>query len=124
VGADAEKPTAGDVARRDAPICSLTDRLGEVCERIGAAGWMICIVVNDRNVVLGRVRSKDLDGDPDQSIEAVMEAGPVTERPSEPLEALVQRMQEKRVSSVIVSRPDGQLIGVLRREDGEKRLAK
>jgi rhodanese-related sulfurtransferase/CBS domain-containing protein len=123
-GKNADTPTAGDVARRDVPTCTLTDRLGEVRERIGASGWTSCIVVNDRNVVLGRVRSKDLDGDPDQSIAAVMEAGPVTERPSEPLEALVQRMQEKRVSSVIVSRPDGQLIGVLRREDGAQRLAK
>jgi len=122
-GADAEKPTAGDVARRDAPTCSPTDRLGVVRERLGTPGWTSCIVVNDRNVVLGRVRGKDVDGDPDQTVEAVMEAGPVTERPGELLEALVQRMQHKRVSSVIVSTPDGELIGVLRREDGEKRLA-
>ena len=52
-----------------------------------------------------------------------MEAGPTTERPSEPLEALVQRMQQKRVSSIVVTTPDGKLVGVLRREDGEKRLA-
>jgi Mg/Co/Ni transporter MgtE len=86
-------------------------------------GWTSCIVVNDRNAVLGRVRSRDLDGDPDQIVEAVMEAGPTTERASEPLEALVQRMQQKRVSSVVVTTPDGELIGVLRREDGEKRLS-
>lgn len=122
-GKDAEKPTAGDVARRDPPTCALTDRVGEVRERTHAAGWTSCIVVDDRNIVLGRVRSKDLDGDPDQTAESVMEAGPTTERPSEPLEALIQRMQQKRVASVVVSTPDGRLIGVLPREDGEKRLA-
>jgi CBS domain-containing protein len=110
------------VARRDAPTCALTDLVSEVRERIGAAGWTSCIVVNDRHVVLGRVRSKALESDPDRTVETVMEAGPVTERPGEPLEALVRRMQEKHVSSVIVTKPDGTLIGVLRREDGETRL--
>jgi CBS domain-containing protein len=121
-GRDADKPTAGDVARRDAPTCTLTDRISEVRERTHAVGWTSCIVVNDRGVVLGRVQSKALDGDPDQPVEAVMEAGPVTERPSEPLEGLVQRMQQHRVGSVVITTPDGELIGVLRREDGEKRL--
>jgi CBS domain-containing protein len=121
-GQDAAKPTAGDVARSDPPTCALTDRPGEVRERMDAAGWTSCIVVNEGGVVLGRVRRSVLDGDPDQPVEAVMEAGPTTERPSEPLEDLVQRMRQKNVSSVVVTTADGRLIGVLRREDGERRL--
>jgi rhodanese-related sulfurtransferase/CBS domain-containing protein len=121
-GKDATVPTAGDVARRDAPTCSLNDSFGTVRDRLGEAGWTSCIVTNDRGVVLGKVPGAALDGDPDQPVETVMEAGPATVRPSEPLKDLVERMQQKRVGSIVVTNADGVLIGVLRREDGEKRL--
>ena len=45
-----------------------------------------------------------------------MEAGPTTVRPSEPLDALIGRMQKRRTSSIIVSTANGVLVGVLRRE--------
>jgi CBS domain-containing protein len=122
-GTDADVPTAGDVADRNAPTCASDDRLGDVRDRVRQAGWTSCIAVNEQRVVLGRVRGSALNGDPDRTVEAVMEAGPTTVRPSEPLEALVKRMQERRVGSIVVTSPDGVLIGVLRREDGERRLA-
>ncbi|HJR81398.1 MAG TPA: hypothetical protein VJ821_15110, partial [Anaerolineales bacterium] len=49
-------PKAGDVVRRDVPICQLTDRVGQVHERCLAMGWKVCLVVNESNVVLGRLR--------------------------------------------------------------------
>ncbi|MGH2617650.1 MAG: CBS domain-containing protein [Thermomicrobiales bacterium] len=122
-GTDASTPRAGDVADRGVPTCALHDRLGDVRERLRAAGETSCIVVNDQRVVLGRVRGKALDGDGEQPVEAVMEAGPTTVRPSEPLAALIERMQKRRAGSIVVSMPDGVLVGVLRREDGERRLA-
>jgi CBS domain-containing protein len=122
-GTDAGTPRAGDVADRDVPICGLYDRLGEVRERLRAMGQTTCIVVNDRGVILGRVRGKALDGDAEQPVEAVMKAGPTTVRPSESLAALIERMQKRRVGSIVVSTPDGVLVGVLRREDGEQRVA-
>ena len=63
------------------------------------------------------------DGAATSTIVAVMEEGPTTARPGEPLAKLVDRMQKRRVSSIIVSTPDGVFAGVLRREDGERRLA-
>jgi CBS domain-containing protein len=122
-GADAGTPRAGDVANPDVPTCGLHDRLGDVRDRLRAAGETSCIIVNDQRVVLGRVRGKALDGDAEQTVEAVMEAGPTTVRPSEPLAALIERMRKRRVGSIVVSSPDGVLVGVLRREDGERRLA-
>jgi Mg/Co/Ni transporter MgtE len=101
----------------------LHDRLGDVRDRLRAAGATSCIVVNDRRVILGRVRGKSLDGDPEQSVEAVMEAGPTTVRPSEPLDALIGRMQKRKVDSIVVSTAAGVLVGVLRRDDGERRLS-
>jgi CBS domain-containing protein len=122
-GADAATPRAGDVADRDTPTCTLDERLGDASDRLRAVGAAGCIVVNDQRVVLGRLRAKSLAGDAGQTVEAVMEAGPTTVRPGEPLEALIGRMQQRRVGSIIVSTADGVLVGVLRREDGERRLA-
>ncbi len=111
------------MALRDVPTCRLTDRLGDVCDKVRAAGWESCIVINERRVVLGRIRRDALDGDATQAAEAVMQAGPATVRPSEPLDALVKRMQRKHVDSIVVSTSDGVLVGVLRREDAERTLA-
>jgi CBS domain-containing protein len=101
----------------------LPDRLGDVRDRLRAAGETSCVVVNDRRVVLGRVRGAALDGDLEQTVEAVMEAGPTTVRPSEPLDALIGRMQKRKVESIVVSTAGGVLVGVLRRDDGERRLS-
>jgi len=122
-GPEAATPRAGDVANRDAPTCALHDRLGDVRDRFRAAGKTSCIVVNDQREVLGRVRGESLDGDGEQTVKAVMEAGPTTVRPSEPLEALIGRMQKRRVESIVVSTVDGVLVGVLHRADGERRLS-
>jgi Mg/Co/Ni transporter MgtE len=122
-GPDAATPRAGDVADRDTPTCALCDQLGNVRDRLRAAGKTSCIVVNDQRVVLGRLRGESLDGDAGQMVEAVMEAGPTTVRPSEPLDALIERMQKRKVESIVVSTADGMLVGVLRREDGERRLS-
>jgi CBS domain-containing protein len=122
-GPDAAIPRAGDVADRDTPTCALHDRLGDVRDRLGAVGKTSCIVVNDQRVVLGRLRGEALDGDPEQSAEAVMEAEPTTVRPSASSDALIERMRERRTGSIIVTTANGELGGVLRREDGERRLA-
>jgi CBS domain-containing protein len=122
-GPDAATPRAGDVADRDTPTCALHDRLGDVRDRLRSSGKTSCIVVNDQRVILGRLRGASLDGDPEQTVEAVMEAGPTTVRPSEPLDALIGRMQKRKAKSIIVSTAAGVLVGVLRREDGERRLS-
>src|SRR5215208_2978174 len=122
-GPDAATPRAGDVTDRDTSTCAVHDRLGDVRDRLRAAGATRCIVVNDQRVVLGRVRGESLDGDAEQTVEAVMEAGPTTVRPSEPLDALIGRMQKRRVESVVDSTTAGVLVGVLHRADGERRLS-
>jgi len=121
-GTDADAPRAGHLARRDVPTCRLTDRIGDVRGRVQAAGWTQCIIVDEHRVVLGRVRGDAFDGDPDLTAEVVMEAGPATVRPSEPLDALTKRMRDRYVGSIVVSTSDGVLVGVLRREDAERRL--
>lgn len=122
-GARASIPRAGDVARRDVPTCQLTERIGDVQMRIRALGWDQCIVVGPDNVVLGRVRHRQLGQAPELPVEEVMEPGPTTIRPDTILADLVARMQARRVGTIIVTNPDGQLLGVVLRRDAEQRLA-
>lgn len=117
-GRDAGIPRVGDVARRDVPTCRLTDQAGDVHARI-QAGWDTCLVVNEERAVLGRVRAAALAANPVVPIEQVMESGPTTVRPDARFAEVVERMRNKNVRSMVVTTPDGRLVGVLRRDDGE-----
>ncbi len=114
---------AAHVARRHVPTCRLTDRVGEVRERVRAAEEQVCIVVNEAGVVLGRLRGQALEADAQATVESVMEEGPTTIRPNTPLESISRRMHERRVGSIVVTDSDGRLIGILYRSDADRRLA-
>ncbi len=49
-----------------------------------------------------------------------MHEGPSTVRPSEEIEALVERMQRANSANVIVTRSDGTLIGLFERARAEQ----
>jgi CBS domain-containing protein len=123
-GPEAATPRAVDAVSRDVPTCALDDRLGDVRAHLDDSGWQSCIVVDERGVVLGRVRGAALEASDAQTAESVMEPGPTTVRPSEPLRDLVERMQKRRVGTIVVTTPDGVLVGELRRGDGERTLTK
>jgi CBS domain-containing protein len=121
-GKRAKVPRAGDVARRNVPTCELGERVGDVRERARVAGWDSCLVVTDGNVVLGRLRKEALDADGSAVVDDVMESGPTTIRPDEPLESLVPRLQKRQVRTIVVILPSGRLVGTLFRDDAERRL--
>ncbi len=122
-GRDAAIPRAGDVARRDVPTCGLNDRVGEVRERVRAAGWDACLVVNAERVVLGRLRGRALAADPETPVEQVMEAGPTTIRPDTRLADIAERLRAKDVEAIVVTTSDGRLVGLLERADAEHQLS-
>ena len=111
--------TAADVAHRDVPTCALDDRLAAVRERVRATGWDTCIVVNEQRVVLGRLGRKAIASDSDSSVEEAMTPGPSTVRPSIGADALLERIRARRLSSYLVTTPDGRLVGLVRRDDLE-----
>lgn len=121
-GKVASIPKAGDVVRRDVPTCALGEQVGEVYRRCQELGWNVCLVVNEQNVLLGRLRGKAWKADPDRPAEEVMENGPTTFRPDNFLEPLIQRMHDKKVGTVVITNADGVLIGILYRKDGDERL--
>jgi CBS domain-containing protein len=71
------------------------------------------IVVNHERIVLGRVRAGAQP--PDATAEDVMTPGPTTVRANEPLDPLLERMSDKDVPTMIVTTPEGRLLGVIHR---------
>ncbi len=115
---------AGDLARRDAPTCGLRDRIGDVRERTRGDKWYACGVVTDQRVLLGRLSRKVLEESPPDAVaEDVMALGPVTKRPNETLDSMRQFFERKKsVSTVWVTTSDAVLVGLLHREDVERKV--
>ncbi|MDQ4005156.1 MAG: CBS domain-containing protein [Actinomycetota bacterium] len=105
------------VARPDVPTCALDERLGDVAERARRAGWQACVVVNEARVVLGLLRERELADDQDERIDQVMRPGPSTFRPHVSIFEMARYMTDHDVVNSPITTGDGELIGLLRRED-------
>jgi Mg/Co/Ni transporter MgtE len=90
---------------------------------VAASRYGFALVVAPQRVLLGRLRRAALEGDGELSAEAVMEAGPSTIRPDEALEPLAERMRKNDLTTLPVTTPEGELLGVVRRDDLEAELA-
>jgi CBS domain-containing protein len=104
-----------DVMDRDVPTCAPDEPVVDVVARLDDRSEGMCVVVNDGGVVQGRLRLDRLDPADARPVEEVMEPGPVTVRADAPLAETTQRMKDRKVPSLIISDPDGVLLGVLRR---------
>jgi predicted transcriptional regulator len=71
--------------------------------------------VFDSGVVAGSLDDATLRSDDEELVEAVMKEGPPTVRLTEEVPALADRMGGKGLDHMIVTRPDGRLVGVYRR---------
>jgi CBS domain len=102
------KPTDWNVLRgRNAWVCRV-QRNSKKCTPGGA------------KCGLGLLRSQELDADPAATAEQVMRAGPTTYRPNVPAGEAAERMRARRVDALLVTTPDGVLVGLLRRVDAER----
>jgi rhodanese-related sulfurtransferase len=90
VRADTSERRALDAADRDPPACRPDGRLADVA----GTGARNVVVANDRGIVLGRLN-------------------PATVRAHEPLAPLLERMARRGVAEVIVTTPQGELLGVI-----------
>jgi len=113
----------GAHVRTDVPACGPADRMAEVRERVRAADWDTCFVTNAERVVVGRLGRAALAGDDDVSVEEAMTLGPSTVRPSLELDKAVERMHRQNLTSLPVTRSDGVLVGIIRRDDAERAFA-
>ncbi|SDJ66400.1 Rhodanese-related sulfurtransferase [Nonomuraea maritima] len=105
--------------RRDPVTATLDDPLGSLTERIVADPAGVAVVVDEDDVVQGVIGSRELKGaDLDATAESAMREGATTVRPSEEIDALVQRMDRARVDHVVVTHQDGTLVGLFGLGDG------
>jgi CBS domain-containing protein len=114
---------AGDLARRDVPTCGVQDLLGEARKRATAAGRTITVVLNEAEIVLGLVSGERFEADAQTPVEFVMESSPKTLRPHMPLTDLITDVQQHERGSVLITTPEGKLLGVVFRQDAEQALA-
>ena len=112
-----------DATRPDVPTCRPDERLGDVAARVREAGWDECIVTDCDGLVVGRLRNRAWDQPDATHAGEVMELGPSTARPNGLLAPLVERMAERGTKLVTVTTPQGQLIGALLGEEGQRLLA-
>lgn len=116
-GGLAGAPTAGSAMRSDVATARLDEPVGEVRRRVEATRHGFALVLADDGTLLGRLHRAALDGDPSATAEAVMEAGPATIRPHEPLEHVREGLQKHEHRTRLVADPSGRLLGVVHRDD-------
>ena len=103
-----------DAMLRDPPTCAPDETVSAVAGRLRADGRSSCLVITSDRVVLGRFRLDGVDIDVDVAVEEVMEPGPTTVRADAGLDDTLARMRERHVGSLLVTTPDGVLLGEIR----------
>jgi len=120
-GTNATRPRAGEVARKDVPTSGLKEMLGSVRERVRRQGWDAVVVVNEQRVVMGLLRSKELESDSDLLVEQAMRPGPSTFRTFVHIEEMAHFMVEHKLESTPITTSDGRLVGLLLQGDAVRR---
>jgi len=116
VRADTTERRAMDAADPRPATCGPEVSVATAARLATDAGSRSVIVVNDGGIVLGRVGERELAEKVGVVVDDVMEPGPATVRAHEPLDPLVERMRARRVSEIVVTTPEGRLLGVVRLE--------
>jgi CBS domain-containing protein len=116
-GTNASRPRTGTVARKDVPTASPSERVGDVRDRVRAAGWEAAVVTDPQRVVLGLLGAKELDQDADLTAEAAMKPGPSTFRPYVPIKEVSDFLVKHDFASAPITTSDGRLVGLLLRSD-------
>src|SRR5262249_57480274 len=111
----------GGGGRRDGPRCRLGDRRRDVLNRSRAAGWDLCVVVDDDDVVLGVVTESGDAADPDALVEQTMQSAPLTFRPHMTLDEATESLNRHSREHALVTTAAGRLIGVLTLADAQRR---
>jgi hypothetical protein len=99
---------------RAVPVCGLHADAGRAARAARVHGWPLCVVVNDARIVAGRLRVGKTTEDDRRPAEQAMEAGPATIRAHDELASTLARMAERHVPVLLVTTPDGVLLGALR----------
>jgi CBS domain-containing protein len=104
---------AGAFTRRGVVTLDERTPVAEALRLLDAQGFGPVLVLNQAGVVMGGAYRDALASAPgDAETGSVMRFGVSTVRPSEDAAALTQRMDHAGVTRVVVTRPDGTLVGL------------
>ncbi len=104
---------AGMFTRRGVATADESTPAAEALRLLDAQGFGPLVVLNPAGVVTGAAHRDALTSAPAQAeAGSVMRFGVSTVRPSEDAAALAHRMDHAEVTRVVVTRPDGTLIGL------------
>src|SRR5262245_59314972 len=112
-GTQAKKARIRQMIHKDVPTCALRERLEDVKSR-RRPNQDLCVVVNDRNIVLGVIRGETWDANPLSRVAEVMQPGPPTLRPDLDPKDAQKILRNYDASAAIVTTSDGELLGVIR----------
>jgi CBS domain-containing protein len=122
-GESAKHLSSGDVMSDDIATCHFRSPVSEAIELMHQSEHESCIAIDDDRVVLGSLSRTDAQrADPGATVEAVMSPGPATTRANEPLEELIDRLEDAGVERILISDPDGRLLGEVDAHEGRTLL--
>ena len=116
-GEKAGEQRATDLLRGDVVRCGLGDRIDEVRARVETSPYSFALVLDEQEVLHGRLRRSALEGDAAQAAEEAMDPGPSTIRADTSMDKLRERLEGRRLNFAIVTTPDGVLMGIVCRSD-------
>jgi CBS-domain-containing membrane protein len=119
-GKSATQNRAGNLARRDVPTCSLGDRADTIRQQLQKNGAKLCAVLNEHRVLLGEIGAEKVESQADGTAEEIMTSAPTTTRPNAALEKLCEFFKAHKAETLWVTNNDGELLGLLHREDVER----
>jgi CBS-domain-containing membrane protein len=104
---------AGRFTRRGVATAGERTLAAEALRLLDTQGFGPVVVVNQAGVVMGAAHRDALaSASPKAAVGTVMRSGVSTVRPSEDAAALVHRIGHRGVTRVVVTRPDGTLVGL------------
>lgn len=111
-GANASRPRLKQYLKTNVQTCLLRDRMQDIQNRRGSND--ICVVLNDRNVVMGVIQGEAWNANPLSRASEVMDPGPRTFRPDGDPREILKELKKDEVDNALVTTSDGELLGVLR----------
>ncbi len=120
-GANATRPKLKQYLKTNVQTCLLRDRMQDVQNRRGTND--ICVVLNDRNIVMGIIDGDAWNANPLSRASGVMKPGPRTYRPDSDPREILKELKKDEADSAIVTTSDGELLGILRVGDRKTQAA-
>jgi rhodanese-related sulfurtransferase len=112
-GTQARKIRIRQMIHKDVATCSLRERLEDVKSR-RRPNQDICVVINDRNIVMGVIQGETWDANPLSRVADIMQPGPQTIRPDLDPKDAQKILRHYEAPEAIVTTSDGELLGIIR----------